>query len=190
MAATDKSQRTAARIAAAAAELFFDQGFTDTTIAQVADRSNVAAGTVMLHFGSKSDLATAAFADQIATVVQSSVDALADANQTSLESSLAAFVRPIFGWYEANLEVAPDLLREALFAEGKWAEHYTQTVNKTVTAFAQIAAEHRDRDDVALVGEGLLADYFIVLLRGFRGEFGSVDEQIERFVSLARTRFP
>lgn len=187
MVATDKSQRTAARIAAAAAKLFFDQGYSDTTIAQVADRSDVAAGTVMLHFGSKSELATAAFADEIAKVVQKAVDGTSTDPTSAIEANLGNFVRPIFEWYETHAAVAPDLLREALFAKGKWADHYGQTVNKTVVAFATIATGRVDAD-AALLGEGLLADYFIVLLRGLRGEFDSVDDQIERFVSLARTR--
>jgi len=186
---TTKSQRTAARIAAAAGERFFANGYADTTIAEVASVAEVAVGTVMLHFGSKSELSTAAFADRIAAVVQQSVGGLADAKASSLTGELARFVEPIYSWYHANEAVAPDLLREALFAEGPWADHYARTVAATIEAFATICRRHEpDRTDVGLVAEGLLADYLIVLLRGLRGDFASVGAQVDRFTDLAGTR--
>jgi len=189
VAQTQKSQRTAARIAAAAGELFFTQGYAETTIAQVAAASEVATGTVMLHFGSKSELATAAFADRIAAIVQDSAAALEASPGESMREELAAFVRPIYAWYGRNAEVAPDLLREALFADGPWADHYGRTVAATVAVFAKICERHRPSlPDAALVGEGLLADYLIVLLRGLRGTFATIEDQVDRFSDLATTR--
>ncbi len=192
MAPRSKSQQTALRISASAGELFFAHGFSATTIAQVAERSDVAVGTVMLHFGSKSELATAAFADAVAEVVQRSVDAASQRTVSDLPDDLGEFVRPIYAWYSTHGDVAPDLLREALFANGEWAEHYGQTVSRTVRAFAEIIASHHQGgfdSDASLLGEGLLADYLIVLLRGLRGEFDSVDDQVARFKQLAATRF-
>lgn len=51
-----KAERTRARIAACALELFEEQGFEDTTIAQVARAAGVTPMTVFRHFDSKERL--------------------------------------------------------------------------------------------------------------------------------------
>ncbi|MGF1475642.1 MAG: TetR/AcrR family transcriptional regulator [Geminicoccaceae bacterium] len=51
-----QKRETYARILSAARDLFALQGFEPTTIKQIADASDVAAGTVITHFGSKAEL--------------------------------------------------------------------------------------------------------------------------------------
>lgn len=182
---TAKAQATAQRIADAAAELFARHGFDNTTIGAVAESAQVAPGTVMLHFGTKSQLATAAFADQIRDVVEASRRA---AKGASVGDELAQFVRPIYDWYARNASFAPDLLREALFSEGPWSQHYEQTVASTVAAFAEIVERHHPSRDTAVIAEGLLGDYLLVLLRSFRQTEVELDT-VARFVRLAATRF-
>lgn len=187
MAKTPKAQATAQRIADAAAALFAQEGYQATTVTDVAEAAAVAPGTVMLHFGSKSQLATAAFADHIAAVVSASRPT---GHSASLVDDLLAFVTPIYEWYSQSASFAPDLLREALFSDGPWAEHYADTVTHTVEAFAFIIAGHVEADaPIALLAEGMLADYLLVLFQGLRGRFDAVADQAEHFGDLAASRF-
>lgn len=183
---TAKARATAKRIADVAAELFARNGYPATTIANVGSEAGVAPGTVMLHFGSKSQLATAAFADQIRAVVN---DARPNARGATLTDDLADFVRPIYAWYASHASFAPDLLREALFSDGPWAAHYANTVRNTVETFASIIASHGNGgSSIELIAEGLLADYLLVLFQGLRGTFDSVEAQLAHFLDLASTR--
>lgn len=186
MSQTAKAQETARRISAAAAVLFAERGFEATTIAAVAESAKVATGTVMLHFGSKSQLATAVFSDHIAETVRG---ALGRVPGDELMDDLASFVKPIYRWYDDHGSFAPDLLREALFSDGPWAAHYAETVAVTIGEFANIVQRHTRRSDTAAVAESLLADYLLVLMQGLRGTFETVDAQTAHFTTLAQTHF-
>ena len=50
-----------ARIIAAAAKLFGDKGYHDTTTAEIAESAGVAAGTIYIYFSSKEELLVAVF---------------------------------------------------------------------------------------------------------------------------------
>lgn len=184
---TAKAQATANRIVTAASELFFADGYDATTVVAVADAAGVATGTVLSHYGSKSELATAAFANEIRDLVQA---ASATVPHASVTADLAHFVRRLYSWYDERGGVAPELLRQALFSRGPWADYYRQAVAQTVEVFAAIVVEHLDVPDGSspLVGEGLLADYLLVLMQGLSGAFASVDDQVAHFTTLSETR--
>jgi len=184
---TPKALATAQRIAESAADLFFTNGYADTTIAQIAERAGVAVGTVMLHFGSKSDLATAAFANRIASTVEIASETITG---SSIRTDLDAFVRPLFQWYDLHRPVVGELLKEALFSDGQWAAYYANIVENTVVTFTRIVNHHCPQDQAELVGESLLGIYLLVVLRGLSGRFASVDEQVEHFVKLALKILP
>jgi len=184
---TEKARATAGRIADVAARLFLNDGYDATTIAAVAAGADVAAGTVLLHFGSKSELATAAFANEIRALVQR---ATREVPGTSTTVDLRAFIGVLYRWYDDHGTVAPTLLRHALFSSGPWAIHYRDTVGQTVTVIGTILTRHLvvDPDELELLGQGVLAEYLLVLMQGMAGTFDSVDTQIEHFLALADTR--
>lgn len=57
---TDYMQRDRRRIAAAAAEVLFEKGVTDTSIRDICKRSGMSMGGVYVHFASKRDIIVAA----------------------------------------------------------------------------------------------------------------------------------
>ena len=191
MAGETKSERTARRIAGVAAELFLHQGFETATVAQVAEAAEVATGTVLLHFGSKAQLATAAFAQQIRHVGSKAGETVPEA---PIDVQLVHVVRSLYSWYETHAAVATILLKEALFSTGPWADHYNQTVQQTVQLFGTLVKNHQEQGTLAsdidpeLAAEGILADYLLVLLQGLRGLQHSVDEQCEHFRDLTGQR--
>lgn len=190
-ASLSKSEATALRIVTAATDRFLLDGYDDTTIAQVARDAGVANGTVLLHFGSKSQLATAAFTQQIADAVTNAAESLPDTDALGQLRHIAA---TLYEWYSSHQSIRSTLLREALFSEGPWSDRYAETVATTVSLFAAIIGDHKANGtlaadlDVGIAAEGTLADYLLVLLQGLRGTFDSAEEQADHFAALVSTR--
>ncbi len=186
-----KAEATALRIVTAAAKRFATHGFDATTIAQVAQDADVATGTVLLHFGSKSQLATAAFASEIQQAVRV---AAAGAQPGDAVSELTHIAESLYRWYSDHQSMRSTLLREALFSDGPWAARYNETVEATAALFGEIIARHQQADtldralDTQLLAQGTLADYLLVLIQGLRGSFADAAEQTERFRSLTAQR--
>ena len=191
MSPLSKAENTANRIAVTAADLFLEQGFENTTIVQIASAADVASGTVLLHYGSKVDLATAAFAGRIAETVQAASGSIPEAEITD---QLRHIVGILYQWYDDHRAVSPVLLQQALFSEGAWAKRYNQTVSETVALFSSLVQKHQDVGalnsdiDPALAGEGILADYLLVLLQGLRGLWPDVETQLDHFLELTSQR--
>lgn len=183
--AQTKAERTAQRILEAAVHAFFADGFDQTSINRIASDAGVAPGTVLLHFGSKSELATTAFAMRIKQAVES---ATAVAPSGRPVDDVVGVARSLFTFYREHQTVAAGLLREALFTAGPAGEQYRLTVEATVTAFARLVSPTVAETDTGVVAEGILADYLIVLLRLVRGEIDDVDHAAARFRRLAETR--
>lgn len=190
MAQTKKAQATAARIATAAGELFLDQGYDHTTIGQVAHQAGVAAGTVLLHFDTKSELATAAFTQQIGATVQRSRQRGSSAGDPI--GDVVGLVEPLYRWYGAHQPASSQLLRQALFSDGPWGQRYNEMVQETAALFTSIVAEHQALSrlatylDPVATGQSLLAIYLLILLQGLRGLLETPDDQLEVFTALAR----
>lgn len=188
---TEKARATAQTIIDAATALFFDHGYDGTTIAMVANKAGVAHGTVILRVGSKSELAVAAFSRQISNVV---ADTAASLHGDSARADLASFGASLYAWYQKHEAVAPSLLREALFCKGPWAADYQQTVADTVAVFTEILERHLDPGidtalvDTALIAEGILADYVLVLMYAIRGSIPTVEGQVAHFLKLGEAR--
>lgn len=191
MTQTGKARATTTNIIDAATTLFFKHGYERTTISMVADEAGVAQGTVILRVGSKSELAVAAFSHQISQVV---AEAASASPGTSVIDDLSTFATSLYSWYDDHQLAAPAMLREALFCSGQWAEEYQQTVADTVVLFNQILARHNhlgsrsDGQPSALFGEGILADYLLVLMYGIRRSIPEVAGQVAHFIALTQTR--
>lgn len=187
-----QKEHTAAAIRSSAMGLFADDGFDKTTIARVAERSGVAVGTVMMHYGSKSELATAAFTDQIADVV---LAAFTDLPGTSFDDDLHRVFHHLYDWYDVNAPLSHDLLRESLFSRGEWADRYRSQVVVTLRRLGDLVSAHIDAgrlepvDDRTAVAEGVFADYTLTLLAGVRQTFPTPADQARHAVALASQRF-
>lgn len=79
----------------------------------IASRAGVAAGTVVLHFGSKSELLHAAFFEDLDAVLQA---ALATPGRGPLTAQLNRLTRAIFDHYLQRPALSRTKLKESLFA--------------------------------------------------------------------------
>lgn len=87
--------RQRADLVSAAAELLAEQGYAACSVAAVARRAGVAAGTVYRHFASKADLVAEVFRGVVSREVEA-VQAAVDASDT-VEDRIASVVRTFAG---------------------------------------------------------------------------------------------
>lgn len=111
------------QIAEAAAQVFAELGFSETTVEAVAERASVSARTVYRHFGSKGALLAAGFAVRISDYLARVSDLLSSG--MDLASSLEGAARS--GFLDAS-EHTKDLVISAsgegeLWGQWLWAAH-------------------------------------------------------------------
>ncbi|AFR49482.1 TetR/AcrR family transcriptional regulator [Gordonia sp. KTR9] len=126
--ARPRRSATRSRIAEAAAQIFAEVGFADTTMEAVAERADVSARTVYRHFGSKGALLAAGFAVRISNCL-ARVSVLLDSGM-DLRSSLESAVRAGFldqSEHTGGL-VATAAGEGELWAQWLWAAHRQHNV--------------------------------------------------------------
>lgn len=159
----DKQQR----ITAAAVALFHAQGFDATTVEQVAERADVAKGTVFLYAPSKPHLLLLVYENDLAEAV---VNAFADiAPDAPVVDTLANIFGHFFQLYERDVALAQRFVREQLFLRPTGR----QTTDALAELLARLAALIQDWQaagrvaadlDARLAAQTTFALYFVVLL--------------------------
>ena len=189
----EQRERTARRIRLAAREVLLERGYDAATITEVGKRAGVAHGTVLMHFGSKSELATEAFTDQISELVES---AWAQHRMSDDPvDDFAGMVKVLYAWYHRNADVARHLLRESIFSTGSAGDRYTTEVLSTIERWSDLIVRHQaagriDRRYSATdLAQSVFATYTFVLLQGVRGRYDSVDDQVAGFRELVSVLF-
>lgn len=100
------------RIRAAAAELF-ERGFGAVTTQEIADRADVAVGTVFRYAASKSELLLMVYNERMRTAIADGV--AKGAARADLGDAVFAMVRPLLSGAEVSAENAATYQRELLF---------------------------------------------------------------------------
>ncbi|MEV8403957.1 TetR/AcrR family transcriptional regulator [Streptomyces niveus] len=139
------------RLVVAALALFAEQGFDDTTVAQIAERAQLTRSTFFRHFGDKREILTAGQKALSRLLVEGIATAPADA--TAMEAVAAGLRRASSEMTSFNREVGPLLHaaieaneelrgRDALKSVGM-AAAMTEALNRRGVAgpAAQVAAE-------------------------------------------------
>lgn len=183
------AEGTGERVLRAARERFLRDGYDATTIRAIAADARVATGTVLLHHGSKQQLASTVLAEALRGVA-ADADARLDPDAPPLDRVTAA-VAAIHLWYADRVGIAAGLLQASVLSPS-----HTAVEARTVLLFARVLEEDRtagrlpDDTDVRTIAEGLTADHTHVLLQALRGDWPPLDQQLARFRRLAATRLP
>jgi AcrR family transcriptional regulator len=113
-----RSQMSTTRLLAAAAELFADRGYRQTTLADIGERAGYSHGLVTRRFGSKQGLLVALLDHMIDVWMQSAL-LPAVAHETGIPG-----IRAFFAEFCANARANSSNLRalESLMFEGLWGE--------------------------------------------------------------------
>lgn len=110
-----RARKKAARRAAiteAAAQLFAEQGYAETTTQQVARAADVAEGTVFRYAGTKPELLLMVINEHLRPLVVAP-----EASDGTAEGAVMAILGPIVEFAERQPDVAAPFLREVMFGE-------------------------------------------------------------------------
>ena len=123
------------RIARAAAELFHERGFDATTTEQIAERADVAKGTLFLYAKTKARLLLLVYEAEISDVV---ADALRDIRpEAPIVDTLVGLFGRFFELYERDAELARRFIQELVLAT---PDEDGRVISTTATFLGRLAA--------------------------------------------------
>lgn len=134
-------------IVVAAAELFAEKGFSETTTAEVAERAEVAQGTLFYHFKSKGNMLLAVF-EEIMARYQAGLEAAVAGAVSGIEA-VEALLRFQFAFVKANSREFRVVLRDFpsyLAASGSPEKAEVEERMTKVVAVVRDALERGQRD--------------------------------------------
>jgi AcrR family transcriptional regulator len=179
------------RITLAAAELFHEHGFDATTTEQIAERADVAKGTIFLYAKTKARLLLLVYEAEIEDAVAAALGDLRP-NAPIVETLVALFGR-FFQMYERDIGLARRFAQELMLAA---PDDAGQVISTTAAFLARLAALIRGWQsagrvaadvDAALAARTTFALYSSTLLGWLSGQIPSAaarDELLARSFAL------
>jgi len=167
-----QKEATQARILDVARAHFEEHGFEGASIRAIAAESEVAAGTVLLHFTDKLGLLHAALHDDLEETIR---QCLAAPSRGKVLARLSAIAKPFYGYYAARPTLSKVLLRESLLAESPWRERFTAQLTRVLTKVVMITEEAKaggelDRaTDSRLFATAFSSFYYFALIGWVQG---------------------
>lgn len=136
------------RIVAVSRELFQKQGFANTTVQQISEGAQVAAGTLFLYAKSKEELLVLVFRDEMMELVELAYSGI-DQDASFLEQVSALFKRFI-AYHARDVAIARELIREITFLTNRDRASdliaITQAIVKKLAALTDHAAARGELD--------------------------------------------
>lgn len=179
------------RIARAAAELFHERGFESTTAEQIAERADVAKGTLFLYAKSKARLLLLAYEAEIGDAVAEALGAI-QPEAPMLETLTALFGR-FFQLYERDMGLARRFVQELVLtapdADGQVISTTAQFAGRLAALIRGWQADGRVAADVdaLLAAQTTFALYYAALLGWLSGQIPSAqvrDDLLARSFAL------
>lgn len=161
--ASQESRRalTRQKILDAAAELFLNNGFERTTLAQILTRANIVKGTFYQHFQTKMDLLLELGRQDSAGRVQNLIERVRQ-GESALDA-LQRYYLVMAQWFETYPNIAEDIMLSAIRLHDPGSnvpEHVAHDFTKLMLQIAQERKEVRggvDIDNMAVVIGGAFA---------------------------------
>lgn len=139
-------QEKLARIRGAAAALFREKGFDDTTAREIAERAGVATGTVFLYVRDKRELLFLIFREDAERIL---VDAPGDLSRhASLVDALMDLFGPLLAFYAREPELARLFVRELFFRPSEAQEQMGALTRRLADAVHGLVAAARARGEL------------------------------------------
>jgi len=136
-----QSQKAATRerVLEAARDEFEAVGFEAANVRSIAARAEVAAGTVLHHFGEKRELLYAALFDDLEATIDRALLELSRGGD--LERRASALGGAVFSYYQRRPALSRALLKESLFAEGPWGSRFVEQAQRVHAALRGLVEE-------------------------------------------------
>ena len=150
---------TRQQIIDAAVELIADQGFTATSVDDIAAAAGVAKGSVYYNFGSKSDVFEAALAgglERLTTSLQAARSGLTG------QEALVALVAELLEQIRMHPNFAKLLAAEVFRVGREWQETVGHIRAEVIEFYAQALAEARPGSDVSLLAAAVFGATLVV----------------------------
>jgi AcrR family transcriptional regulator len=186
---SERKAETRQTVLRSALELFAERGFDETSTADIAAHAGVAQGTVFLVAPSKEALASAAFAESIATVVSEARVSLP--RRRPMVAQLEHLFGALFDYYSTRPAISRVLIRSVLFLDHADArsEHarllldFLQAIEDVIT---RAPDRSRLRPDAAPrdVAANCFSIYLLSVIGLLNGVFPSREAQREEFRRL------
>ncbi|MGW6004393.1 TetR/AcrR family transcriptional regulator [Oerskovia enterophila] len=139
---------TRQQIIDAAVSLIADQGFTATSVEDIASAAGVAKGSVYYNFGSKSDVFEAALAGGLERLTLTLESARADLHG---KAALAALIASLLEQIRAHPDFAKLLAAEVFRVGREWQETVGHIRARVIEFYAAALREERPGADVSLL---------------------------------------
>lgn len=138
----DRRALTRRRILDAAAELFLEQGFESTTMAQIVEKANIVKGTFYQHFQTKVDLLVALGRRDSAGRVRKLIEEVE--HGSSPLDVLLRFYLVMAQWFEAHAPIAEDVIISAIRLHDPRSHSPETAAHAFTRLMLQIARERRE----------------------------------------------
>ncbi len=152
------------RIEKAGRQLFAEYGYDNTTTRAIAERADVATGTLFVYFPEKIDLLTHLYRQDLARISERELDALPAG--TSIVDACMRIFEALYSFYEHDLGLARSFVKEMMFRDaGQQPEMFNMTMrflNRLGALIIQAQEAGVVRKDVGppLAGQLLFAIYY------------------------------
>ncbi|MDQ3262294.1 MAG: TetR/AcrR family transcriptional regulator [Myxococcota bacterium] len=183
----DQKEATRQRLLTVARRHFEAHGFEGANLRAIGAEAGVSAASVIVHFTDKRELLHASlFADLEETIN----GALQGIGPGRLGNQLHALTEAVFAYYLRRPALSRTLLKEALFAQGPWAERFTAQVarvhGRVAELFVAAAARSKVRlqpDDALVFGAAWFSFYYFALLGWVQGANPQPLRMVDRMVA-------
>ena len=179
-----QKEATQTRILEVARVHFERDGFESASIRAIAAESEVATGTVLLHFTDKAGLLHAALYDDLEKAI---ARCLVAKIRGSLLARLSAVAAQFYAYYAARPKLSRTLLRESLFAEEPWRARFGSQVMRVTTHVAMLVEQAKkdgevaDKTDARLFSVAFASSYYFPLILWVQA---SIDDPLPLFQKL------
>jgi TetR/AcrR family transcriptional regulator, cholesterol catabolism regulator len=188
---TEKRENTRAVIFRCARELFMEQGFSSVKIEHIADRAQVAPGTVMLHFGTKQRLLNAIAIEDLGMQVNAMFAAFDSRPDRPLVERLLGAFRLAYSFQEAQRLILRHVFADLWVADPSVEAEVREGMAEYLRRLSQVYLEASQTGelspdtDAKLLAEMTIDAYMANWRRGiYQGH--DVDRLTRRFERMLR----
>lgn len=177
-----KKAATRRAIREAAARLFAERGYADTTTREIAEAAGIATGTLFNYAPTKRDVVRLVWKGRAEEVLAAGLTAAAQAPDDV--AACVEIVRPIFAFYAEDLELGRIFLDAAIYADRDDPE--IQVLNARFVG--AISARLAPRVGVGATAAGLsvFGAYYLVLTMLLGGQLATPEQAVSTFRDLVR----
>jgi AcrR family transcriptional regulator len=168
-----RKARTRAAILDAARDRFVLQGFTGTTIRDVAAAAGVSVGTIHAHFSDKQGLLRACFDHQIEGAVQLGLESLD--TSAPVADQLTHLARVLYAAYGRHPALSREMFQDSLFSAESADPILADFLGELAALFrAALARGELTRlpDNGLRAAHGWFSAYLLTLIGGLAGHYG------------------